>query len=38
VGLDSSVCLPLPTQELVLAARSGVTLPTQLAPPPRAAA
>jgi ubiquinone/menaquinone biosynthesis C-methylase UbiE len=38
VGLTSSVCLPLPTQELILAARPGVKLPTQLAPPPRAAA
>jgi ubiquinone/menaquinone biosynthesis C-methylase UbiE len=38
VGLTDSVCLPLPTQELVLAARPGVKLPTQLAPPPRAAA
>ncbi|MFY0565150.1 class I SAM-dependent methyltransferase [Archangium lansingense] len=38
VGLTATVCLPLPTQELVLAARPGVNLPTQLAPPPRAAA
>ena len=38
VGLTSSVCLPLPTQELILAARPGVKLPTQLAPPPRAVA
>ncbi|QDE95810.1 class I SAM-dependent methyltransferase [Myxococcus xanthus] len=34
VGLSSSVCIPLPTQELVLAARPGVPLPTTLAPPP----
>ncbi|MCY1016177.1 class I SAM-dependent methyltransferase [Pyxidicoccus sp. MSG2] len=32
VGLTSSVCLPLPTQELVLAARPGVALPSELAP------
>ena len=38
VGLTSTVCLPLPTQELLLAARPGVPLPSQLAPPPRAAA
>lgn len=37
-GLTSTVCLPLPTQELLLAARPGVTLPTQLAPPARSAA
>ncbi|WNG39144.1 methyltransferase domain-containing protein [Archangium violaceum] len=37
VGLTSSVCLPLPTQELLLAARPGVTLPTRLAPSTRAA-
>ncbi|RJS23161.1 methyltransferase [Corallococcus sp. H22C18031201] len=37
VGLTRSVCIPLPTQELILAARPGVTLPTQLAPPPTAA-
>ncbi|QRK08663.1 methyltransferase domain-containing protein [Archangium violaceum] len=35
VGLTASVCLPLPTQELLLAARSGVTLPTRLAPTTR---
>jgi len=34
VGLTSSVCLPLPTQELILAARAGVPLPSQLAPAP----
>lgn len=40
VGLTQSVCLPLPTQELLLAAGPRVTLPTRLAPPPapRAAA
>ncbi|MBJ6765520.1 methyltransferase domain-containing protein [Myxococcaceae bacterium JPH2] len=37
VGLTRSVCIPLPTQELILAARPGVALPTQLAPPPTAA-
>ncbi|WP_426749600.1 class I SAM-dependent methyltransferase [Myxococcus sp. Y35] len=35
-GLPSSVCIPLPTQELVFAARAGVPLPTALAAPPRA--
>ncbi|QQR45995.1 class I SAM-dependent methyltransferase [Myxococcus xanthus] len=35
VGLTTSVCIPLPTQELVFAARDGVALPTALAPPPR---
>ncbi|MFY0524868.1 class I SAM-dependent methyltransferase [Archangium gephyra] len=35
VGLASTVCLPLPTQELLLAARAGVPLPERLAPPPR---
>lgn len=34
VGLTSTVCLPLPTQELLLASRPGVTLPSELAPPP----
>ncbi|WP_257454357.1 methyltransferase [Archangium lipolyticum] len=38
VGLTSSVCLPLPTQELLLATRPGVKLPTQLAPPARTTA
>jgi SAM-dependent methyltransferase len=37
VGLTASVCLPLPTQELILAARAGVPLPSQLAPPPKSA-
>lgn len=32
VGLTSTVCIPLPTQEMLLAARPGVALPTQLAP------
>ncbi|WP_240359009.1 class I SAM-dependent methyltransferase [Pyxidicoccus trucidator] len=32
VGLTQSVCIPLPTQEMLLAARPGVALPTQLAP------
>ncbi|WP_223759682.1 class I SAM-dependent methyltransferase [Myxococcus sp. RHSTA-1-4] len=32
VGLTRSVCIPLPTQEMLLAARPGVALPTQLAP------
>lgn len=36
VGLSESVCLPLPTQEVIFAARPGVPLPRQLAPPPRA--
>ncbi|MFY1831503.1 methyltransferase [Myxococcus fulvus] len=31
VGLSSSVCIPLPTQEMILAARPGVALPTRLA-------
>ncbi|GHG70374.1 class I SAM-dependent methyltransferase [Comamonas sp. JC664] len=31
VGLTQSVCIPLPTQELIFAARPGVTLPTELA-------
>lgn len=33
-GLTQSVCLPLPTQELILASRPGVALPSKLAPPP----
>ncbi|MFP2933786.1 class I SAM-dependent methyltransferase [Pyxidicoccus sp. 3LG] len=32
VGLTSTVCIPLPTQEMLLAARPGVSLPTELAP------
>ncbi|QSQ17765.1 class I SAM-dependent methyltransferase [Myxococcus landrumensis] len=31
VGLTASVCIPLPTQELILATRSGIPLPTRLA-------
>ncbi|NTX15078.1 methyltransferase domain-containing protein [Myxococcus sp. CA051A] len=31
VGLSSSVCIPLPTQEMIFAARPGVNLPTRLA-------
>ncbi|MBZ4399783.1 class I SAM-dependent methyltransferase [Myxococcus sp. AS-1-15] len=31
VGLSSSVCIPLPTQEMILAARPGVELPSRLA-------
>jgi ubiquinone/menaquinone biosynthesis C-methylase UbiE len=37
VGLTTSVCLPLPTQELILAARPGVPLPQELAPVARPA-
>ncbi|NVJ22124.1 methyltransferase domain-containing protein [Myxococcus sp. AM011] len=31
VGLTSTVCIPLPTQEMILASRDGVTLPKSLA-------
>ncbi|WP_338869031.1 class I SAM-dependent methyltransferase [Myxococcus stipitatus] len=31
VGLTTSVCIPLPTQEMILAARPGVALPSALA-------
>jgi SAM-dependent methyltransferase len=34
VGLTQARCFPLPTQEVILASRPGVSLPETLAPPP----